>query len=108
MQHSPKHRQHRMPTGPAAPAALSACQQPKSRCSARLVNSTLGGKYIVAITSLALTAFVLVHMLGNLQIFLGRDVFNHYAHSLKSMGPLLWIARGGLLAFLLIHLFVSL
>src|SRR5262245_60500086 len=97
-----------MATVAAAPQALSPIQKPKSRWYARLVNSTVGGKYIVAITGLALTAFVLVHMLGNLQIFLGRDVFNHYAHSLKSMGPLLWIARGGLLAFLLIHLFVSL
>src|SRR5262245_29761458 len=97
-----------MATVAAAPQALSPIQKPKPRWYTRLVNSTVGGKYIVAITGLALTGFVLVHMLGNLQIFLGREPFNHYAHSLKSMGPLLWIARGGLLTFLLIHLFLSL
>jgi len=92
----------------AAPQAIPPVRKPKSRWYARLANSTVGGKYLVAITGLALTGFVLMHMLGNLQIFLGRDTFNGYAHYLKSMGPLLWIARGGLLAFLLIHMFVSL
>ena len=91
-----------------APQAIPQVQKPKSRWYTRLVNSTVGGKYIAAITGLALTLFVLTHMLGNLQIFLGRDVYNHYAHSLKSLGPLLWLARGGLLTFLLIHLFISL
>jgi succinate dehydrogenase / fumarate reductase cytochrome b subunit len=97
-----------MATVAAAPQAVPPVRKPKSRWYARLANSTVGGKYFVAITGLALTGFVLMHMLGNLQIFLGREAFNSYAHYLKSMGPLLWIARGGLLAFLLIHLFVSL
>jgi succinate dehydrogenase / fumarate reductase cytochrome b subunit len=97
-----------MATVAAAPQAIPPVHQPKPRWYARLLNSTIGGKYLVAITGLALTGFVLTHMLGNLQIFLGRDVYNSYAHSLKSMGPLLWVARGGLLAFLLIHMVVSL
>jgi succinate dehydrogenase / fumarate reductase cytochrome b subunit len=97
-----------MATVAAAPQAIPPVQKPKPSWYNRLINSTIGGKYLVAITGLALTGFVLTHMLGNLQIFLGRDVYNQYAHSLKSMGPLLWIARGGLLAFLLIHMIVSL
>ena len=38
-------------------------------------------------------------MLGNLQIFLGPEALNEYAHKLKSMGPLLWVARIGLRGF---------
>lgn len=74
----------------------------------RLVNSSIGGKYLVAITGLLLTGFVVFHMLGNLQIFLGRDAFNHYAQSIKALGPLLWLARGGLLAFFILHIVLAL
>src|SRR6185369_13464397 len=34
--------------------------------------------------------------------------YNHYAHSLKAMGGLLWLARGGLLAIFVTHIVVSL
>ena len=62
----------------------------------------------MALTGLALTGFVIVHLLGNLQVFLGREAMNHYAQSLKELGPLLWIARGGLLTVFLIHIFLAL
>src|SRR3954454_1149284 len=97
-----------MATVAAAPQAIPPVQRPKSRWYARLINSTVGGKYVVAITGLLLTGFVLTHMLGNLQIFLGRDAYNHYAHSLKAMGGLLWLARGGLLAIFVTHIVLSL
>src|SRR5690606_21139935 len=44
------------------------------------------------------------HMAGNLQVFLGAEVFNDYAHKLKSLGPLLWIARIGLLVAAVLHI----
>jgi succinate dehydrogenase / fumarate reductase, cytochrome b subunit len=97
-----------MATVAAAPQAIPPVHKPKPRWYARLINSTVGGKFAVAITGLALTGFVFFHMLGNLQIFLGRDAFNHYAHSLKTMPALLWLARGGLLAVLLVHMYLSL
>jgi succinate dehydrogenase / fumarate reductase cytochrome b subunit len=78
------------------------------RWLSNLFSSTVGAKYLVAITGLLLTGFVLVHMLGNLQVFLGRDAMNKYAQSLKAMGPLLWVARGGLLALFVCHLFLAL
>lgn len=73
-----------------------------------LVSSTVGAKFLVAVTGMLLTGFVLAHMLGNLQVFLGRDALNKYAHSLKQLGPLLWMARGGLLFVLIVHLFLAL
>ena len=42
-------------------------------------------------------------MLGNLQIFIGQQVFNNYAALLKSMPALLWPARIGLIAVVFIH-----
>lgn len=58
----------------------------------------------MAVTGLALLGFVVAHLLGNLQVFAGQEVFNAYAAFLKGLGPLLWLARIGLLAVLVAHI----
>jgi succinate dehydrogenase / fumarate reductase cytochrome b subunit len=73
----------------------------------RLLGSSLGKKYIMAITGFILYAFVVFHMLGNLQTFLGQEVVNRYASFLKSLPELLWPARFTLLAIAIIHVVVS-
>jgi succinate dehydrogenase / fumarate reductase cytochrome b subunit len=65
--------------------------------------TTVGAKMLVALTGMALILFVIAHMLGNLQIFLPGEELNEYAHKLKSMGPLLWVARIGLLSVFVCH-----
>lgn len=97
-----------MANAPVSVLPISAGAARPAHWTARLVNSTIGAKYLVAVTGLILSGFVLFHMLGNLQIFLGREAFNNYAHTFKSMPALLWLARGGLLATLLLHLFFAL
>jgi succinate dehydrogenase / fumarate reductase cytochrome b subunit len=69
-----------------------------------LFNSSLGKKYIMAVTGCALFLFVIGHMAGNLQIFFGRDVLNHYGHFLQSNPELIWPARLGLLAMIGLHI----
>lgn len=73
----------------------------------RLLNSTVGRKFIMAITGLALFGFVIGHMLGNLQIFLGRDLLNRYGHFLQSTPEILWPARLGLLACVSLHIWAA-
>lgn len=65
--------------------------------------STIGKKWIVALTGLGLIGFVIGHLLGNLQIFLPPDYINSYAKKLKDLGPLLWIIRLGLLGIFALH-----
>jgi succinate dehydrogenase / fumarate reductase cytochrome b subunit len=60
-------------------------------------DSTVGKKVVMAATGILLVGFVLGHMAGNLQMFLGADAMNRYAAFLKSTGELLWVARLGLL-----------
>ena len=67
------------------------------------LNSTLGGKYVMAVTGLLLFLFTIGHMAGNLQVFLGPDAINTYAQMLKGMPLVLWVVRGGLLTVLLLH-----
>mgnify|MGYP002639274919 FL=1 len=58
----------------------------------------------MAITGIVLVLFVIGHMVGNLQVFLGPDKLNHYAHTLQSLGPILWIIRLVLLTTLVLHI----
>lgn len=69
----------------------------------RAFRSTVGTKFLVAASGAVLVAFVFLHMVGNLQVFLGPDSLNRYAAMLKSAGLLLWLARIGLLAALAVH-----
>lgn len=75
---------------------------------ARLFGSTLGKKYIMAITGLAMVFFVTGHMIGNLQLFLGPEALNRYAHFLQSNVELLWPVRLGLLAMIGLHIWSAL
>ncbi len=71
---------------------------------AAFYRSSIGKKTVVAVTGIALLLFLLGHMLGNLLIFVGKDALNLYAAKLKSLGPLLWVIRFGLLAIFVIHI----
>ena len=73
----------------------------------RLVTSSLGKKCLTAVTGAGLFVFVIGHLLGNLQIFLGREAINRYGHFLQTTPEILWPARIGLLAFVIIHIWTS-
>jgi succinate dehydrogenase / fumarate reductase cytochrome b subunit len=70
-------------------------------------SSSIGKKMIVALTGIILILFVVGHLLGNLQIFLGPDWINSYAEHLRELGPFLWIIRGFLLLTVLVHIYVT-
>lgn len=65
----------------------------------------------MAVTGIVLMAYVLLHMLGNLKLYLGADDLDHYAEWLRDVGEpllphegLLWILRVVLLGSLVLHL----
>jgi succinate dehydrogenase / fumarate reductase cytochrome b subunit len=76
--------------------------------AARFWNATNGKKAVMAITGIVLFGFVSVHMLGNLQIFSGREAFNHYAQLLRVEPAFLLVVRSVLLASVLLHIWASL
>lgn len=58
----------------------------------------------MALTGIVLIGFVFVHMAGNLQVLLGQDKINAYAHALQSLPmPILWGSRLFLLVCVVIH-----
>ncbi len=66
--------------------------------------SSIGKKWLVAITGLALLGFVLGHLAGNLQMFAGPAKINAYAQFLHANENLLWVARVGLIAAFGLHI----
>ena len=69
--------------------------------------SSIGMKHAMAVTGALLSGFIVAHMSGNLLIFAGPEALNKYAAGMQSLGPLLWVARAGLLAILCGHLFFA-
>lgn len=73
----------------------------------RFFNSSLGRKYIMALTGFAMVGFVIAHLIGNLQMFLGPEAINRYGAFLQNLGELLWVARLSLLAMILLHIWAA-
>ena len=71
--------------------------------------STIGQKVVMAVTGIVLFGFVLGHMLGNLQVFLGPEAFNAYSVTLHEMlhGVGLWGVRGVLILAVVLHIVSS-
>ena len=66
--------------------------------------SSLGKKYVMAVTGFVLFLFVIGHLVGNLQIFIGREAINRYGAFLQSNLELLWPVRVVLLAVVGLHI----
>ena len=69
----------------------------------RLYDTHIGKKAVMALSGVALVGFVVAHIAGNLQVFLGAEVMAEYAAGLRRLGPALWIARIGLLVAVVAH-----
>lgn len=69
--------------------------------------SSLGKKYIMAVTGFFLVLFAIGHLVGNFQIFSHPDKINGYGHFLHGLGPLLWVVRIGLLGIVGLHIWAA-
>jgi succinate dehydrogenase / fumarate reductase, cytochrome b subunit len=66
--------------------------------------STVGKKIVMAVTGMILFAFVIGHLLGNLQVFEGPAKLNAYGAFLHSIGEFLWPVRIVLLIAVTLHI----
>jgi succinate dehydrogenase cytochrome b subunit len=70
----------------------------------RVVSSSVGMKLLIGATGLGLFVYLIVHIIGNLVVFFGRDTFNRYGFVLGG-NPLIPIIEIGLLLIFLIHIY---
>ncbi len=71
------------------------------------LKSLILSKWVMALTGIVLVGFLLGHTIGNLQIFMGSDTFNHYAAFLQGLGEILWIMRIVLILSVVLHIITS-
>jgi succinate dehydrogenase / fumarate reductase cytochrome b subunit len=71
----------------------------------RFFHSTVGLKFVMAVTGALLFLFLIAHMTGNWLIFAGSDAMNSYAFFLKSKPAVLWGFRLGLLVVVALHIY---
>ena len=69
-----------------------------------IYTTTVGKKILMAGTGIILVLYVLAHMMGNLQIYIGAKQIDAYARLLHSVPPLLWAARSVLIFCVLVHI----
>ena len=74
----------------------------------RWLSSSLGKKYVMALTGFFLVFFALAHMLGNLSTFGGAEGLNAYAEHLRAFPPILWAFRALMAGAVVLHLFFGL
>lgn len=72
-----------------------------------MFRSSIGRKALMAVTGFGLLGYVIVHMIGNLQVYQGPDALNAYAKMLKGMATLLWGARLTLLVLFAAHVYLG-
>lgn len=69
-----------------------------------VLDSSVGKKLLMAVTGLFFCLFLIVHLIGNLMIYGGKEAFNGYAEHLHSLGPVLNAAEIFMLVFAVIHI----
>jgi succinate dehydrogenase / fumarate reductase, cytochrome b subunit len=80
--------------------------EPASSSAVRLVllwQNSVGKKALMAVTGIILSLYVLAHLIGNLQIYVGAEKIDAYARFLHSNPGMLWVARVVLLVAVLTH-----
>lgn len=70
--------------------------------------SSIGKKQIMAVTGLGFCLFLATHLLGNLTLYGGRDLFLSYVAHLKALGYLITAAEMGLIVCAVAHVFTAL
>ncbi|UCG60617.1 MAG: succinate dehydrogenase cytochrome b subunit [Candidatus Zixiibacteriota bacterium] len=74
-----------------------------SQASVSFTTASVGKKVLMAITGICLIGFLIVHLIGNLQLFIGQEQLNKYAETLQSLGGLKWGFRLFMLVLAVIH-----
>lgn len=66
--------------------------------------TTIAMKWLMAVTGIVMFGYLVGHMAGNLQIFMGPAKINGYAHFLHTTPSLLWGTRVLLVASVVLHI----
>lgn len=72
-----------------------------------VVRSSIGKKYLMAVSGACLAFFLLGHLAGNAVSFWGREAYNSYASHLHSLGFFLHVLEACLALVFLVHILTA-
>ena len=72
-----------------------------------ILSTSIGKKFLMAVTGFGFVSFLVVHLAGNLTLYAGKDAFIAYSEHLHALGPLITLAEIGLLGMGLIHVSIG-
>jgi succinate dehydrogenase / fumarate reductase cytochrome b subunit len=68
------------------------------------MGASIGKKLMMALTGMGFMIFLTAHLVGNLNLYIGKDAFNAYAEGLQKLGPVLRLFEAGLILFAVVHI----
>jgi len=71
----------------------------------KFLNSSIGKKFMMAVTGSFLLIFLIIHLIGNITLFFGPGAFNAYVSTLDVVKPLIRVIEVVLLAVFIFHIF---
>lgn len=71
----------------------------------KFTKSSIGKKFMMAVTGSFLLIFLIIHLVGNITLFFGPNAFNAYVSTLDVVKPLIRVIELVLLAAFVIHIF---
>ncbi|MCF8242937.1 MAG: succinate dehydrogenase cytochrome b subunit [Melioribacteraceae bacterium] len=69
------------------------------------LNSSIGKKFVMAVTGICLILFLIIHLAGNLTLFIGPKTFDGYVHTLEVVKPLIRVIEVILGLIFIFHIF---
>ena len=69
------------------------------------LNSSIGKKFVMALTGISLILFLIVHLAGNLTLYFGKDAFNGYVETLEVVKPLVRVIEVILALIFIFHIY---
>ena len=69
------------------------------------LNSSIGKKFVMAVTGVCLLSFLTVHLIGNMTLYIGKEMFNGYAGMLGRVEPLIRVIEVILALIILLHIY---
>ena len=70
----------------------------------QILSSSIGKKQVMAVTGLAFSLFLVTHLIGNLTLYGGKELFISYVEHLHSWGYVVTAAEWGLVLLAFIHI----
>jgi len=71
----------------------------------RALNSSIGKKFVMAVTGVCLLLFLIIHLINNLTLYGGPELFNTVVKNLDLIKPLVRVIEAILVAIFVLHIF---